>query len=104
MGILEKIRANQDYKRLFENFISLSILQGLNYILPLITFLHRAPIKLKLKNKNIGSNGQCYNIVDYLVLGAWLSPKLRHRRNMLKIFSAVMTIKFGLMFLSLIYL
>ncbi len=35
--IIRKITRTEDGKRLLENFVSLSILQGINYILPLIT-------------------------------------------------------------------
>jgi len=36
--IYQRIFNTAEKKRLFENFVSLSVLQGLNYLLPLVTF------------------------------------------------------------------
>lgn len=108
--MIKKIKAkfhSEDNKRLLSNFISLSMLQGVNYILPLLTF----PYLVKtLGIENFGILAFATSTISFFQIltdfGFNLSATKEvsiHRENVSKlseIYSAVMTIKFILIFIS----
>jgi len=98
---------SEDNKRLLSNFISLSILQGVNYILPLLTF----PYLVKtLGVENFGILAFATSTIMFFQVltdfGFNLSATKEvsiHRKNVTKlneIYSSIMTIKFILIFIS----
>ena len=106
----EKLK-NDDVKRLFENFASLFTLQGLNYILPLITFPYLVrvlgPDKYGLIAFAQAFIGYFVILTDYgFNLSATREVALNrdNDKKLSEIFSSVMIIKIVYMVLSFIIL
>jgi PST family polysaccharide transporter len=108
MNIVNKILKTEENKRLLSNILSLSMLQAVNYILPLITL----PYLLRVLGVELfgllafaGATVAFFNIVtEYgfnLTATRDVSIYRDNRHKLVEIFSAVMVIKISLMLVSL---
>lgn len=112
IGILDKIKRltnTEDKKRLLSNFVSLSVLQGANHILPLITLPYLVRV-LGPERYGLIAFSQAFIqyfsiLTDYgfnLSATREVSIYRDDKEKVSEIFSSVMIIKFGLLILSFI--
>lgn len=107
--LFKRIFNNDDYRRLIDNTLSLFSLQGLNYILPLITFPYLTRV---LGPENYGLIAFSTAFIGYFqILSDYgfnfsatkeISTNRHNKDNISKIFSSVMITKFLLVILSFI--
>ena len=104
---IKSVLSSSDKRRLFENFISLFVLQGANYILPLITFPYLVRV---LGAEKFGLIAFAQAFVQYFIVltdyGFNLSATKEvsvnrdNKEKLSEIFFSVMFIKLALLFLS----
>jgi len=111
MNPIKKIFHSPTKKKLLENFLSLSILQALNYLLPLITFPYLARV---LGPEKFGLVSLAKALIYYLAVFTGygfnlsatkeISVSREKKQSISKIFSSVITTKFLLGILSMFVL